>query len=123
KRGPAVDLPVVEPLGTAEVLQASRLPVDVAEEGDPLDELERESLAGLDVALERLGPATLDVHRRPAVDEPHDVEGPAQDRRVGASADRLRVWHVGAVERVDDAPLAQDAVVAALRRGGGRDAH
>src|SRR5207248_8606542 len=62
--GPAIDLPLVEAVRPAEVLQALRVPVDVAEQSDALDELIRQSLAGLEVGVEGGRPrAPLDAHR------------------------------------------------------------
>ena len=117
ERGPAVDLAFVEAVGPTEVLQALGLPVDVAEQRDALDELVGEPLAGLEVGVERRRPA-VGVHRRPAVDPAHQVEGAAEHRRVLAHPDGLGVGHLGAVERLDDPPLADDALVAVGRRGG-----
>ncbi len=110
-----------KPVGTAEVLQALGLPVDVAEQRDPLDQLVREALAGVEVGVERRRPP-VGVHRRPAVDPTHQVEGAAEHRRVLAHADGGGVRHLGAVERLDDAPLAQDALVAVDGRRRRRDA-
>jgi len=56
------------------------------------------------------------IHRGPAVDEAHQIEGPPQHLWVGAHADRRGVRDVGAIERLDDAPLAQDALVPVGRR-------
>ena len=114
ERGPPVDLALVEAVGPAEVLQALGLPVDLAEQRDALDQLVGQALAGVEVGVERRRPA-VGVHRRPAVDEAHQVEGAAEHRRVLAHADGRGVRHVGAVERLDDAPLAQDALVAVGR--------
>src|SRR6478735_1900802 len=62
------------------------------------------------------------AHRRPPVDEAHDVEGSAQHRRVLAHRDGRGVGDVGAVEGLDDPPLADDPVVSRRRSLGRRDA-
>ena len=89
--------------------------------GDALDELEGETVPRVEIGVEGRRPAVR-VHRRPAVDEAHQVEGPAEHGRVLARGDRGRVRHVGPGERREDAPLAQDALVARGRRAGRRDA-
>lgn len=62
--------------------------------------------------MERFGPPAVLIHRRPAVDETHQIEGPAQHVGVRTHADGCGVRDIGAVERFDDAPLPQDALVA-----------
>ena len=99
ERGPPVDLTLVEAVGTAEVLQALRLPVDVAEQRDALDQLVGEALAGVEVGVERRRPA-VGVHRRPAVDPPHQVEGATEHRR----GPRTRRWPRCAAPRCRRAP-------------------
>ena len=114
---PAVDLALVEAVGPAEVLQPLGLPVDLREQGDALDQLVRQALARARGRCRTARATPSIVHRRPAVDEAHQVEGAAR-APTGPSQTAMRrgVGHVGAVERLDDAPLAQDAVVA-RRRG------
>src|SRR5262245_40019508 len=80
------------------------------------------ALSRVDVGVERRGPAVREPHRRPAVDEAHEVEGAAEHRRIGAHRDRSGVRHVRAVQGLDDAPLAHDALVPRGRRARRRDA-
>ena len=117
ERRPPVHLPIVETVGTPEVLEPPCPPVHVAEEGDPLDQLVREALPGLEVLVEG-GRPTVGVHRRPSVHEAHQVKGTAEDRLVRAHGDGRGVGHVGSLERLDDPPLSEDALVAALRGRG-----
>ena len=123
ERRPPVHLALVEPVGPPEVGQALGPPVDVAEQRDPLDELEGEAAPLLEVGVEGRRPLAAGGHRGPAVDEAHEVEGPAEHRLVGAHGDGLGVGHVRPVERLDDPPLAHDAVVARRGRARRRDAH
>ena len=121
--GPAVDLALVEAVGAAEVLEALGLPVDVGQQGDALDQLVGEPGPGLEVGVERRRPlAVLQAHRRPAVDEAHQVEGPAQHRGVGTDGDGPRVRHVGAVSASMMRHSRMMPVVPGLRRAGRRDA-
>ena len=122
ERGPPVDLALVEAVGAAEVLEALRLPVDVAEQGDALDELVGEPACGPRGRC-RTAPATagcrrarLEPHRRPA--RRRSPSGRRRGRAPSVSSHAAMaggVRHVGAVERLDDAPLAQDALVAGRR--------
>ena len=111
-----------KPPGRPQVAQAPRLPVDLRKQRDALRQLVAQALPGRQIRVERRGPAAL-VHRRPPVDETHQVEGPAQDRGVGAHGDGLGVGHVGAVQGLDDAPLPVDALVPGGRRRWWRDPH
>src|SRR5205085_7613534 len=45
----------------------------------------------------------------------HQVERPPEHRDVGARSKRVGVGYVGPVARLDDAPLANDPLVAPLR--------
>ncbi len=119
---PAGHLAFVEAVGVTEVSQPLGLPVDLREPGDALHQLEGQAPAGLQVGVERLGPDAVGAHGRPAVHEAHEVEGAAEHRGVGAQGDGLGVGDVGAVEGLDDAPLAHDALVPIGHRGGRRDA-
>ncbi len=89
----------------------------------PFDELEGQAAPLLQVGVEGRRPQAPGRHRRPAVDEAHQVEGPPEHRRVGADGDGLRVRHVGPAERLDDPPLAHDALVARGGRARRGDAH
>jgi hypothetical protein len=82
--------------------------------------LETQPGPGGRIAVERLRPDAVHVHRRPAVDETHQVEGAAEDGGVVAHPDRRGVRDLGAVEGFDDAPFAQDALVAVRWRAGRR---
>src|SRR5439155_4150333 len=62
------------------------------------------------------------VHRRPAVDEAHQVERAPGDGGVVAHGNGLGVGYVGPLEGGDDAPLPQDPVVPVSRRFRRRDA-
>ena len=108
KGQPSVDLAVVEAVGPSQVLQSLGLPVDLGQPSDAVDQLVGEALTGVEVGEERFGPLGLG-DGGPAVDEPHQVEGAAQHRRVVAHRDRFGVGHVGAGQGVDDPPLAEDA--------------
>src|SRR6185503_6983777 len=82
---PAVDLAVVEPVGTTEALELRAAPVDLRQLGDALDQRVGEAAAGAEVGLERLGPglaagAVEAAHGGPAVDEAHQVEGAPEHR-------------------------------------------
>ena len=112
-----------KPSGRPRSCQALGPPVDVAEQRDALDELEGQPAPRLEVGVEGRRPQAPGGHRRPAVDEAHQVEGPPEHRLVGAHGDGLGVRHVGAVERLDDPPLAHDALVARGGRARRRDAH
>ena len=108
-----------KPSGRPRSCEALGLPVDLRQQGDALDQLVGQARPGPRGRC-RTARASCSVerpraHRRPAVDEAHQVEGPAEHRGVGADGDGLGVGHVGAVERLDDAPLAEDA-----RRPGSR---
>ena len=116
ERGPPVDLALVEAVGPAEVLQALGLPVDLRQQRDALDQLVGEPLAGVEVGVERRGP------RRRSVPSATSRRRSPSGRRCGRAPtgpshtrDRRGVGHVGAVERLDDPPLAEDAVVAVGR--------
>ena len=126
ERGPAVDLAFVEPVRTAKILQSLGLPVDLRQQRDALSQLIRQPGTGRHVAVKRVRPLAVLVHRRPAVDEPHQIEGPAQNRSIRADADGCGMRHVGAVESLDDPPLPQDALVPVGRGscgGHAKDAH
>ena len=71
------------------ILEALGLPVDLRQQRDALHQLEPEAGAGLEIGVERRRPLLVDeAHRRPPVDEAHQVERPAQHRRVLAHRDR-----------------------------------
>ncbi len=55
---PPVDLALVEPVGTAEPLEAPGLPVDPGQPGDPVDQLEGQAPPGLEVGVEGRRPAS-----------------------------------------------------------------
>ncbi len=117
---PAVDLAFVKSVGASQIAQTLGLPVDLGQERDALRQLVGETCARLEVSIKRFRPSPLiQLHRRPAVDETHQVERASQNRGVGAHANSLGVRHVGAVECLDDPPLAQDALVA-VRGSAGR---
>ena len=80
---------------------------------DAFDQLEGQAAPLLEVGVEGRGPLAPGRHGGPAVHEAHDVEGPAQHRLVGADGDGLGVGHVRPRQRLDDAPLAENAVIAA----------
>ena len=110
--GPPVHLPFVKAFWPAQIRQTPGAPVDLRQQCDALGELIAQSWAGGRVTVERFRPPAVDVHRRPAVDEAHQIERAPEDLGIGADSDRLRVGDVGAVEGFDDAPLPQDALVA-----------
>ncbi len=119
--GPALHLSVVEAVRLAEVVQAARPPVDLRQEGDSFDELIGEFSLGLRVAAERFRPRLLVLHGRPAVHVTHQVEGATENSGVAADRDARCMRNIGAPKRLDDAPFAQDALVAVGWRGGGRN--
>ena len=88
ERCPAVDLPLVEAVGTPEIFEALGAPVDLREQCDALHQLVREPGAGVEVGVERGRPALRQLHRRPSVDEAHQIERSAQHRGVLAHRDR-----------------------------------
>ncbi len=98
-----------KPSGRPRSCETLGLPVDVAQQRDALDELEGEPAPLLDVGVEGGRPLAPHLHGRPAVDEAHQVEGAPEHAGVGADGHRLGVGHVGAGQRLDDAPLAHDA--------------
>ena len=123
ERGPAIDLPFVEALRSPQVGKALRLPVDLRQQGDALDQLEGQPAPLVQVGIERRRPLTPCRHGRPAVDEAHQVKGAPQHGLVRAQRDGLGVRHVRAAEGLDDAPLAHDPLVARRRGGRRRDPH
>src|ERR1019366_3554762 len=113
--GPPLDLPVVEAIGTAEVTESLAPPVDLPHLDDAVNQFIGQAPTLLRIGvIGRRPPA--ERHRRPAVDEAHDVEGPAQHAGVLAHGHGRGVGYVRPGGRPDDPPLAQDALVA---RGGG----
>ena len=111
----------MEALGTTQSLQAPGPPIDLGQQGDALGQLVAEPGTGPQVGVEGGGPGVA-AHRRPAIDEPHQVEGPSQHRGVLADGHGGGVGHLGPVQGLDDAPLAQDALITVGRRLRWRDA-
>ena len=123
ERGPPVDLALVEPVRMPEVRQPAGPPVDPRQQTDAPDQRERQPTPRRQIGVERRRPAPVRRHRRPAVDETHQIEGAAKHGRIGAHRDHRRVRHVGAGQRLDDPPLPQDPGVPVGRRGRRRDPH
>jgi hypothetical protein len=95
----------VKPVRAAEILQSLCLPVDLRQQSNAFRQLIREARASVKVAMERFRPSPLvQIHGGPAVDETHQVERAAKNRRVRTHTDRGGVRHLGAVERLDDPP-------------------
>ncbi len=108
---PPVDLALVEPVGTAETLEAPRPPVHLGQLGDAVDELERQPPARFEVGVERCGPAPA-AHRRPAVDVLHHIEAAPHELGVVAHRQRPGVGDVGVGQRGQQPVLAQHGLVA-----------
>ncbi|MDT5324972.1 MAG: hypothetical protein QOF25_2124 [Mycobacterium sp.] len=114
--GPAVDLTLVEAVGPPEVGQPLGFPVHLRQQCNALGQLVTQIRTGVQLTVERLGPHPVLIHRGPSVDEAHQIERATEHRRVVAYTDGGRVRNLGAVERLDDAPLAQNPLVP-VRRG------
>jgi len=84
---------------------------DRAESRGPLDELERQAAAPLDIGSVATRHLT---HWGEAVDRAHHVEAHTDHVGVGADREELRVRHAAARDRAEHARLAQHRVVAVL---------
>ncbi len=118
---PPVHLAFVESVGTAEALEATRPPVDPGQLGDAVDELEGQAPAGLEVGVERCGPAPA-THRGPAVDVLHQIEAAPHESGVVAHGQGPGVGDVGVGQRREQPVLAQHGLVAPGGDDAGRTA-
>ena len=119
---PAVHLTLVKAVRAAEPLEALGPPVDGAEFGRALDELERQVATGVEVGVERRLPAA--AHRAPPVDLGHYVERLAEDFARFVGRDQLGVRHVGALESAHQPDFPQQAVEpGGVRARSGRPQH
>jgi hypothetical protein len=107
---PALDLPLQEPLGPAEALQADRAVIDIGQPGDAVDQGEAQIAAALARPVERRG-RRLAV-TQPAVDQGHQVEAHADHRRIIAIGDEAGVRHIRPGESRQDPGLAADDLLA-----------
>src|SRR6202022_3946489 len=109
------------PEGTPKVGEALRPPVDLRQQRDAFGQLVGETLARVEIRVERCRPALV-VHRRPAVDESHQVERTTENGGVRAHRDGRSMRHIRAVQRLDDPPLPKYPPVAVGWSAGRRDA-
>ena len=109
---PTIDLALVEPDRLAEPLQAPGLPVHPGQLGDAVDQLEGQAPPCLEIVAERRRPGGAFLDGRPTVHELHQVEAPAQDRRVVTPGHHAGMGDIGVGQGAQQTVLAHHRVVA-----------
>ncbi len=117
---PTVHLALVKTVGSAEARQPPRLPIDPRELGDPADQLEGQVPASRELVIEGGGPGRALLNGGPAVDELHEIETAADDRRVITAGDSPGVGHVGVGQGGQQPVFAHHGLVATVRDDVGR---